>query len=185
MLNKINFVFFLSCLLLLFVSSSLIVADDSLVVSNYKLDSGDSIRISIFGEEDMLLETKLDDSGLITYPYIEQPIKISGMSVKQLEEFLLQRLKPDVFINPSIQISVMEYRPFFVNGQVNSPGGYPFQPGLNVSKAITLAGGLTERASESNIYVVRATDASESKIKVQLNDKIFPGDVLSIDESFF
>jgi len=171
--------------LIVITYSQYLVAEDSLVVSNYKLDSGDSIRISIFGEDDMLLETKLDDSSLITYPYIEQPIKVRGMSVKQLEEFLLERLKPDVFLNPSIQISVIEYRPFFINGQVSSPGGYPFQPGLNVSKAITLAGGLTERASESSIYVVRATDKSESKIKVKLNDKVFPGDVLSIEESFF
>ena len=183
--HQMNRVTQIISILIVILCSTILLAEESLVVSNYKLDSGDSIRISIFGEDEMLLETKLDDSGLITYPYIEQPIKVSGTSVKQLEVFLIQQLKPDVYINPSIQISVTEYRPFFVNGQVNSPGGYPFQPGLNVSKAITLAGGLTERASESSIYVVRATDSTESKIKVQLNDKVFPGDVLSIEESFF
>lgn len=171
--------------LFLVLITSPIHSYNDLAELNYRLDSGDTIRISIFGEDDMLLETKLDESGLITYPYFEEPIVVKGLSIKQLEQYLVNGLVPDVFINPSIQITVVEYRPFFINGEVNNAGGYPYQPGLNVSKAITLAGGLTERASESSIYVIRATDPNENRIKLTLNDKVFAGDILTIEESFF
>ena len=166
------------------VSLPLNAAEDLSSV-NYLLDSGDTIRISIFGEDDMLLETKLDESGLITYPYFDDPITVKGLSVKQLENYLVKGLVPDVFINPSIQITVVEYRPFFINGEVNDAGGYPYQPGLNVSKAITLAGGMTERASESNIFIIRANDPDQQRIKVSLSDKISPGDIVTVEESFF
>jgi protein involved in polysaccharide export with SLBB domain len=180
LLLKILIAFFINLSLL--ASSSLL--GESLNLSKYRLDSGDRIKITVFDEADMSLEISLGDSGVINYPYLGE-IRISGLTINELEIFLTTQLKPEVLINPSIQVSIIEYRPFFIDGEVNSPGGYPYQPGLNVSKAIALAGGKTERGSEDKVYVVRATDKNNKKIKISLNDSIYPGDIITIEQSFF
>ena len=175
-------------LIILSLNTNLTVAaEHSLLVSNYKLDSGDTIRISIFEDETMTLETRLDEVGTINYKYIDKPIKLIGMSVKQLEKFIFDELTkaPAAFINPTIQITIVEYRPFFIDGAVNNPGGYPYQPGLNVSRAITLAGGLTPAGDEDDIFVIRATNPQQGKIEVSLTDRVFPGDQISVEESVF
>ena len=86
----------------------------------------------------------------------------------------------------------MEYRPFYVTGEVKKPGSYSFHPGLTVERAISIAGGLTERASKNRIYVVRdqVNDyAIESEIddkeKAKLADVVRPGDVITIEQGFF
>ena len=175
-------------LIILSLNTNLTVAaEQSLLVSNYKLDSGDTIRISIFEDETMTLETRLDEVGTINYKYIDKPIKLIGMSVKQLEKFIYEELTraPAAFIDPTIQINIVEYRPFFIDGAVNNPGGYPYQPGLNVSRAITLAGGLTIAGDEDDIFVIRATNPQQGKIEVSLTDRVFPGDQISVEESVF
>lgn len=180
---------FISCLfLLVFVNLQITTAQEqSLLVSNYKLGSGDTIRITIFEDESMTLETRLDETGTINYKYISEPINLIGMTVNQLKEFIYEELTraPAAFIDPTIQITIVEYRPFFVDGAVNSPGGYPYQPGLNVSRAITLAGGMTEVGDEDEIFVIRATNPQQGKIAVSLTDKVFPGDQISVEESVF
>jgi polysaccharide export outer membrane protein len=178
---------FLFMLLVSLNSLTSLAQEQSLLVNNYKLDSGDTIRITIFEDETMTLETRLDETGLITYKYIAQPISVNGMSVQQLKEFIYDELTraPAAFVAPTIQVTILEYRPFFIDGAVNNPGGYPYQPGLNVSRAITLAGGMTDVGDEDDIYVVRASNPEQGKIAVSLTDKVFPGDQISVEESVF
>ncbi len=169
------------------LNTPLIAEERSLLVSNYRLDSGDSIRISIFEDSSMTLETRLDETGTITYKYVSKPIRLIGMTVEQLKNYLYEELTrdPAAFIDPTIQITITEYRPFFIDGAVSEPGGYPYQPGLNVSRAITLAGGLTEVGDEDDIYVIRASNPQQGKIAVSLTDKVFPGDQITVEESVF
>ena len=178
----------LSILLLSVLSPMKLVAQEqSLLVSNYKLDSGDTLRITIFEDETMTLETRLDETGTINYKYVEKPIRLIGMTVQQLKDFLYEELTrtPAAFIDPTIQITIVEYRPFFIDGAVNTPGGYPYQPGLNVSRAITLAGGMTERGADDKVVVIRASNPQQGEIDVKLTDKIFPGDQVTVKESIF
>ncbi|PCJ49814.1 MAG: capsular biosynthesis protein [Gammaproteobacteria bacterium] len=153
-------------------------------MSKYKLGSGDRIEISVFDEAELSIVTLLGDTGIINYPFLGE-LKLTGITVKQVAEKITKGLKGPYLVNPSVQVSVVEYRPFFIDGEVNDPGGYPYQPGLNISKAVALAGGFTERASKTSIYITRASDKKVKKIKVSLNDPIYPGDILDIEESFF
>jgi len=82
-------------------------------------------------------------------------------------------------------VQIDEYRPFYVNGMVEKPGGYPYQPGLTVRKAASLAGGFRERASLSKIYIIREEDPAQRPQKVELNTPVGPGDILTVEESFF
>jgi polysaccharide export outer membrane protein len=94
-------------------------------------------------------------------------------------------LRGRYLLNPRVSVSIDEYRQFFVNGQVEKPGGYPFQPGITVGKAVAIAGGFKERASKTKIFVIREGDASHTPQKVDLNDAMNPGDIVTVEESFF
>ncbi len=164
--------------------SSNFIGTEIQVMSKYQLGSGDKIEISVFDETELSLVTLLGDTGIINYPFLGE-LKLTGLTVKKVESIITKGLKGPYLVNPSVQVSVVEYRPFFIDGEVSNPGGYPYQPGLNVSKAVALAGGYTERASKTSIFVIRANDKSHKKVKMNQNSQIYPGDILEIEESFF
>jgi len=152
--------------------------------NDYRLGSGDKILISVYGEADLTIETQLSDSGMVNYPFLGE-LKVTGLTVAQLEARIVKGLKGDYLVNPNVHVSILEYRPFFIHGEVEKPGGYPFQPGLTVSKAAALAEGFTERASQSKIFVVRGDDLNQTPEKVNLNTLLRPGDVVTVEQSFF
>jgi polysaccharide export outer membrane protein len=84
-----------------------------------------------------------------------------------------------------VSVEINEYRPFYINGMVHRPGGYPFQPGLSVRKAASIAGGFKERASLSKIYLIKENDSTQSPRKVDLDAPVGPGDLVTVEESFF
>ena len=84
-----------------------------------------------------------------------------------------------------MNVRVTRYRLFFINGEVRSPGGYPYQPGLTLDRAIALAGGLTDRASTRKMYVTKENTGSSDEKRVSLSFKVQPGDTISIREGFF
>jgi len=161
------------------------VAADSPELSSYKLNSGDTISIRVLGEEDLKRErVRLSDAGTISFPILGE-IRVKGMTVGALEQYIAKGLKGRYLLNPQVNVSIDEYRNFFVNGMVERPGGYPFQPGLTVRKAISLAGGFKERASREKINIIRDDDATQTPHRVDLNAAILPGDILTVEESFF
>ena len=149
--------------------------------SSYNLGSGDLISIVVFDEEELTMEVRVAKTPM-SYPFLGQ-VALDGRNLAEVEQQIKEGLKGDYLIEPSISISVIEYRPFFITGEVEKPGGYPFQPGLTLRKAITLGGGFTERASRTKMFITRGGEGSEQKI--QLSDPIFPDDVLTIEQSFF
>ncbi|MBY6108675.1 polysaccharide export protein [Ferrimonas balearica] len=166
----------------LWLVCSTVSANDA---AGYLLGPGDQIRIQVFGEPDLSIsEIRLGESGSISYPYLGQ-IRLSGLRLSQVEQLIHKGLKGDYLINPSVSVSIVEYRPFFINGEVRRPGGYPFQPGLTVRKAVALAGGLTERASSRDISLTRKTPNGERIIEVSMASEVQPGDSIYIEDSFF
>ena len=166
-----------------FFSSPLFAQSPEL--SSYKLGSGDMISVRVLGEEDLKREkVRLSDAGTLSFPVLGE-IKVKGMTVGALEEYITKGLKGRYLLNPQVTVAIEEYRNFFVNGMVEKPGGYPFSPGLTVRKAISIAGGFKERASREKINVIRDDDPKQTPRKVDLSTAILPGDILTIEESFF
>ena len=95
-------------------------------LSDYQLGSGDQIQVQVFGEEDLSMEVRLSDAGTISYPFLGE-IRVAGNTVSQLEAQIVKGLKGDYLVDPSVNVSVVEYRPFYINGEVKTPGGYPYQ----------------------------------------------------------
>jgi protein involved in polysaccharide export with SLBB domain len=154
-------------------------------LSAYRLNSGDVISIRVFGEDDFNREKiRLTDAGTVSFPVLGE-IPMLGRTVGEIEQLVTDRLKGRYLVNPRVSVWIDEYRSYFVNGMVEKPGAYPFQPGLNVRKAVSIAGGFKERASVNKIFIVRDKDAAHQPTKVDLNADIGPGDIITVEESFF
>lgn len=154
------------------------------LMSNYELASGDQIRILVFREADMTLETVLTDTGTIIFPFLGE-INVAGLTVGKLKEKLTLGLRGRYLVDPIVSVSVLKYREFFVNGEVKKPGSFPYFPGLTVQKAISMAGGFSERASQSSVMLIREKDVNHQASEVKLNANVGPGDVVIVEESFF
>ena len=155
------------------------------LVSTYKLRAGDVISIRVFGEEDFSRDKiRLNDAGSVSFPFLGE-IPVLGRTIGEIQGMLTERLKGKYLVNPRVTAWIEEYRPFFVNGMVEKPGGYPYQPGLNIRKAVSLAGGFKERASLNKIFVTREGDTAQKGQKVDVNTEIGPGDTITVEESFF
>lgn len=153
--------------------------------STYKLASGDVIRINVFGEPDLSFdEIRLTDAGTFSYPFIGE-LRVKGKTAAEIEALIIQNLKGDYLIDPRVSVSVLKYREFFISGEVKTPGGYPFQPGLTLRSAVALAGGLTERASTKRISIIRDGDAARTPQPGSLDSPVMPGDTITIDQGFF
>jgi polysaccharide export outer membrane protein len=155
------------------------------LLSRYRLASGDVISVYVLGEEDLKREkVRLTDAGTMQYAVLGE-IRVRGLTAGELEQKITSGLKGRYLVDPKVTVNIDEYRPFFINGEVYKPGGYPYVPGLTVLKAVSLAGGFKDRASKRNMFVVRDGAANDARKRVELDTVIYPGDILTIEESFF
>lgn len=164
--------------LLLFCVATMTFAQES-----YLLGPGDKVEIKVFGQDDLTIEALLGNSGKINYPFLGE-ISIAGLTVKQVEIFIEEGLKGDYLINPNVYVQVLEYRPFYIHGEVKQPGGYPYHPGMTINQAVALAGGLTPRADDGSISIFKEGDKS-NKQKASLDFPVNAGDTITIDQRFF
>ena len=154
-------------------------------ISNYRLGSGDVISIQVLGEEDLKREKiRLSDAATISYPILGE-IKLLGKTIAELETLIREGLSGRYLVNPQVTVTINEYRSYYINGQVEKPGGYQYIPGLTVRKAVSLAGGFRERASKEKIFVIRDDDDSKTPKRVGQDEPVYPGDVVTVEESFF
>ncbi len=150
---------------------------------SYLLEQGDQISIQVFDEPDLTMDQRVGASGTINYSYLGD-LRVAGKTAQQLEQEITGMLQNGFLVNPAVNVTVVEYRPFFINGEVRNPGSYPYQPGLTLDKAIALAGGLTDRASTRKMFVQKASN-SDGQARASLSTPIAPGDIISINEGFF
>lgn len=160
-----------------------LISGQTFAQESYLLGPGDKVEIKVFGQDDLMIETLLGNSGKINYPFLGE-ILITGLTVKQVENFIQKGLKGDYLINPNVYVQVLEYRPFYIHGEVNKPGGYPYHPGMTVNQAFALAGGLSARADKDSISIFKEGDKN-TKQKASLEQKVNAGDTITIDQRFF
>lgn len=156
----------------------------------YRLGPGDLISISVYDEPDLSVDQiRIGMSGKLSFPLLGD-VTVSGLTPEDFESELTGRLKGPYLVNPSVTVSIIEYRPFYVTGEVRKPGGYSFYPGMTVDRAISIAGGFTDRASKDKIFVEHDQsqeprgDTVESQ-RLLLSDTVLPGDVITVRQSFF
>ena len=149
---------------------------------SYRLAAGDKVAISVFGEDDLSMSFTVSEDGLLNYPFLGQ-LKVTGLTTPELERSISNGLRGDYLINPEVTVRIEEYRPFFLNGEVNRPGSYEYKPGLTLEKALALAGGLSPRAARGKIEVKRAS--SDTFVRIRMDEPVYPDDIINVPQSFF
>jgi polysaccharide export outer membrane protein len=150
----------------------------------YKLGSGDKLRVIVFGENDLGGEYVLDGAGFISLPLIGQ-IHAAGDTIHQFEAEVSAKLKDGYLKDPRVSVEVINYRPFYIIGEIMKPGEYAYVNGMSVLNAVALAGGYTFRANERQVYVRRGGAGNEQPVNADQTTKIYPGDIIRVAERFF
>jgi protein involved in polysaccharide export with SLBB domain len=172
------------CAALLLALGAVAGESDGDAVSGYQLGAGDRIQVYVFDEPELSLEYTLSDAGTISYPFLGE-IRVKGLTIGQLEERITRGLKGPYLVDPRVNVTVREYRQFFILGEVNTSGGYAFRPGLTLRKAISVAGGLSADASEKKIFVIREDDPARAKQPIGMDDSVYAGDTVMVEKGFF
>ena len=150
----------------------------------YQLGSGDQIKVTVYGEDDLSGEFELDGSGTISMPLIGA-VTLGNQILTNAETLIVEKLADGYLINPRVSIEVLNYRPFYILGEVKEPGSYAYVSGMTVLNAVALASGFTYRASESKIEVTRKVDGEEVKMRIEVTAAVLPGDIIRVPERFF
>jgi polysaccharide export outer membrane protein len=152
--------------------------------SDYRFGAGDKVRVTVYNEEDLSGEFQVDGSGYVRLPLIGQ-IKAVGRTAHQLEGEVAGALADGYLRNPRVAVEVTTYRPFYIIGQVNRPGQYPYTSNMSALDAIGVAGGFTDHAVESVVHIRHEGDVKEMDVPADETVKIRPGDVVRVDQTAF
>jgi polysaccharide export outer membrane protein len=160
--------------------AALVKADSAL---EYHLGSGDKVRVTVYGEKDLSGEFDVAGTGKVSLPLIGQ-VQAAGLTLGDFEDAISGKLKEGYLTNPKVNVEVLNYRPFYIMGEVGKPGEYPYTNGMNVLNAVAVAGGFTYRANQDQVYITRGGD-KESAYALSQSVRVLPGDIVRIPERFF
>ncbi|MDD3182633.1 MAG: polysaccharide export protein [Alphaproteobacteria bacterium] len=152
--------------------------------SDYVLDVGDKIRLTVYGEADLSGEYEVSSTGVVSLPLIGT-IPAAHRNIHDFEQAVTSKLTEGYLRDPRVSAQVINYRPFFILGEVSKPGSYPYVNGMTVVNAVAMAGGYTYRADKSEVTITRANDKDKQDTQVSEEERVMPGDVLRIPERFF
>ena len=150
----------------------------------YRLGSGDRIRIMVYGEEDLSGEFEVDGSGAVSLPLVGE-VPAAGLNLREFEDTVAAAYRDGYLVDPRVSVEVLNYRPFYILGEVRNPGKYPYVSGITILNAVAMAGGYTYRAREGQAEIVRAGQTETVITKTPDVTLVMPGDVIRIPERFF
>lgn len=152
----------------------------------YRLDTGDKLRVVVFGQEGLSNSYVVDAAGQVTIPLIGA-VMARGLTTQQLARAVAAKLRAGFIRDPHVAIEVETYRPFFILGEVTQPGQYPYVPNMTVETAVAIAGGFTPRAYRYDVKIDRPTagETMRSRASVPLLTRVMPGDTIVIKERWF
>ncbi|TKB73891.1 MAG: hypothetical protein E8D46_08395 [Nitrospira sp.] len=172
----------LTCLFLIaMLANGVMVAISAQPQSEYQYQLGpnDVVRVQVFGEEDLTVESKVGGDGAINFPLLGS-VPIAGKTIKELQEYLVGRLAEGYVRSPKVTVLLVRYRNYYMHGEVKTPGGYPYEAGLTVQKAISLAGGFTEKAETRRIAATRVVGDRAGTVILGMEAPILPDDILAV-----
>lgn len=149
----------------------------------YRLGSGDKIKLNVYNEEDLSGEFDIAGNGILSLPLVGQ-VQAGGLTVSEFEQRLTKKLKTYVR-NPRVSVQVLNYRPFYIRGEVKKGGEYPYSNGLVVADAVAKAGGYSYRAIRNYVYIRHASEIVEKKYSLDTPVRVLPGDNIRVPERYF
>lgn len=152
--------------------------------SPYRLDSGDRLRVTVFGQTNLSRSYPVDEGGFISMPLIGA-VKARGISTFQLEERIAKSLRRKYVKDPKVTVDIETSRPFFILGEVRNGGQYPYVADMTVQTAVAIAGGFTPRAKKRSVQLTRRINGATVTRNVPASWKVQPGDTITVKERFF
>jgi polysaccharide export outer membrane protein len=150
----------------------------------FTLDSGDRLRIVVFGQDNLTNSYAVGASGNITMPLIGA-VHARGLTPAELSQTIAAKLRQGYLREPHVAVEVELYRPFFILGEVNFPGQYPYVPNMTAETAVAIAGGFTPRAWRPTVQLSRPLDGATARQLVPVITQLNPGDTVVVDERWF
>lgn len=152
--------------------------------ADYQLGSGDKIRVTVYGEPSLSGEFYVTGSGMVSLPLVGE-VKAAGLGVRQFQDAVQNALSDGYLKEPRVSAEVLSFRPFYILGEVDKPGTYPYTSGLTVFNAVATAGGFTYRADKNKVFIKRLGESEEHKYTLDPTVTVAPGDTIRIGERFF
>lgn len=152
--------------------------------SSYILGSGDKIRLIVYGEDQLSGEFTVDDAGQLSLPLVGA-VSARGLSIPELTDRIKTRFQDGYLRDPKLGLEILRYRPFYISGEVDESGEYPYVVGLTVPQAIATAGGYSRRANKAKVTIIRAKDGTRYSYPADQTTRVFPGDVIEVPERYF
>ncbi|MFC5345618.1 polysaccharide biosynthesis/export family protein [Brevundimonas staleyi] len=159
-------------------------AADTRVIEEYRLGTADKVRVTVFGEAALTGEFLVGGNGKISLPLIGET-QATGLTIGEFQEEVAAALRDGFITNPRVSAEVLNYRPFYILGEVNTPGEYPYTNSLTVLNAVATAGGFTYRADNRRVYIKRANGDAEEEFPLTTSTRVAPGDTIRIRERLF
>jgi polysaccharide export outer membrane protein len=150
----------------------------------YRLGTGDKLEIITFDEPQLTGDFFVGGDGTVSLPWIGS-VPARGRTEAELRDDIEARLRDGFILNPQISVQVLVYRPFFILGEVNKPGQYPYTDGLTVMSAVATASGFTYRANTHEVFIKHQGQTQELKEPVAASTTVLPGDTVRIAERYF
>lgn len=158
-------------------------SEEAVKVEQFRLASGDKIHITVFGEDNISGDYEVDTEGFVSVP-LAGMVKAGGLRKIELEKEISEKLT-GLLRNPRVTIAIVNFRPFYILGEVEKPGEYQFKSGLNVLSAMAIAGGATYRASKGRVLIQRGGVGDFKEYPMSPAIKVYPGDLIRVPERFF
>lgn len=153
-------------------------------LAQYRLGPDDRVRITTFSEESLTGEFPISSAGKISLPLVGE-ISAAGMTTSELATAIQNALKQGYLTDPKVAIDVISFRPYFVLGEVNHPGQFPYSSGMTVLNAVATANGFTYRANQHIVFIRHQGDVKDAKVKLTPTTMVLPGDTIRIGERYF
>jgi protein involved in polysaccharide export with SLBB domain len=159
-------------------------ADPLPQTTEYRLGPGDKLRVSVFNREELTGEFTVGTQGRISYPLVGE-VEVAGQTVPEFTNQLSEQLRNGYVRDPIVSVEIAQYRPFYILGEVNRPGAYPYSPGMTVMGAVATAGGFTYRANSRRVFVQRPGETGEEARPLTSSTMVQPGETVRIPERLF
>lgn len=160
------------------------VAQADAAARNYRLAAGDRVHVAVFNEDNLSGDYTIGPDGRITLP-LAGPVTAAGLTVPQLQVAVVKTLANGFVQNPSVTVTAMDLRPYYILGEVNKPGKYDYAPDLTVMQAVATAEGFTYRADSAAVYIRHKSDPSEKEITLDATTAVLPGDTIRVAQRYF
>lgn len=160
-------------------------AAEANVVQGYQLGAGDKLRVTVFNEPNLTGEYSVSSGGTVAFPLIG-PVEAGSQTIEHLSQAITARLAEGYVNDPRVSVEVLNYRPFYILGEVSRPGEYPYVNGMTLEQAVAAAGGFTYRAKRSAVFLRRARATQERTAPLEgAPVYVQPGDTIRVGERYF